>query len=1621
MNIIVIITTKNRCALFSKAAKSVFHQARQATHVFVVSDSNEDSFCQEQEICQQYHFNLLRNQYAHNYAGSLNTAVHWIINNSLEKPLDFGKTYIALLDDDDYWDINYLKKCEEAIHGEEDFVVCGLTYCTEEGEKKLSIPQTLSINDFLRGNPHLQGSNTFIKFSTLLKAGLFDENMSSTTDRDIFTRTMMLCPTYAIVNEYLVYINAFNDRERITNGVEKKTEGLRKFYYKYQSFMTSPVREDFFCRAETLFHIQRRDITKIEKNKIHNSHKRAFSTVPYKGELIIGCIATEYALGLRLLKQLIALKRASTHIVIFINFTNDIAEYERLLRDSCYQYTLLQKDKIANEIINANIIPSNEKQELKIPIIKDIAVSRSILQYYLYKLSSDTAVIWILDEDMELKEIVWANDEFVKQSMPPIDNIIATYRNEYDAVIGNYTLDAPLPTLSTIRTSLLDFFYTAQGLQGNPIIPNNNEDYYYDLTDCGNLHLETPIRVQESANLHDVFSGKAISRPLFQQGNEMREVKSRGGNTLIFNRKLLTIPNWSLKVGDIIGRRSDYFWVLQAKAKGYRLANAPFATLHNRSKRAFNYEQETKKLLKDLVGSSFTKAVETTGLQATSTVFYESFVCHFKNRLTKYIASFYRIMGLLSCLKTTEYSVFNQVNLQFFVKNTMDTIEFASVTSAYEELVRALHMQKEMDNKAQIERIIAEQFNISTSLNFLGNGGEGAVFSDGSHVYKYFFKSLKNVSYLQNIAALFSQCDQLYPIEIFEGDNQTIIRYPYEKGLPYNGGYAADFASFIAFTRKNGFVFNNFKKENFIIVDGRVKLIDYGKSLVPCTEKEYIKSIKRAYEMIRYSFLSESEFKRLVKVSYQVKADKIDFGWTNFQKLVNRRYKEQLHDDKVLQFIQDITPQTVLDYGAGKCKIANSIADSYAVDVFDIDLETLQSRAAKNVRKFTCANSIPTNYYNLILNNLVLCCVDNDIAASIVNDIANCLKVGGTAIFSICNPFFNNVQHTELRKTGLSGNYYTAEKFEKRTTVASPLREEYHRPIEYYVNLLQKFGFFIEDIAEGDGVNVDTLQPIAEHLILKCKLLQKPTLLSDCSLLIKTNPMEYREIYKQVEHIVCSLEKGIRFFERVVTVDLTNVEKRARKYDEDDECLLIYALERAKQNGLIDRIVVARQNELEIKELYKKYFDVSSPNGHCLNGQGLFATLLGFEKIHTPFVFQTDSDILYCVNNYVSFLDMFADMKRRCAITATMGICNIQSQSPLFGTRTEVRTCFLDLKQVNSLLPLKNSLTDETIFLPWHRALDCVLSTSKSIRFCDKNLYFVHPENIVKQQENFLCLCRSNIERGHSIVKQVGAVNLTENRATWVTSTNAEVVLYIRGYNVGCEKIKRMFDSVAGQTYQNFIVVYVDDASTNGSAEYAKFILDNDNRFKDKSIYLFNDKNVGELQNFVFVMQNVIVNPQAIVINLDNDDCFIETTALERILREFASGAEITCGNCVRYDKPLKRYKVYSFDKVWERDGDNIWLHPKCFRRYLFDCIEIESDLKLDGEFVKVNTDFAIMLPMLANANRKSFIEDEIYYFEPSIENINKSGVYASENKDKIKKMLLDKAKKKFYLREKDV
>lgn len=1608
MKIISIITTRDRVDLLPLAINSICNQSRLPDELIIVSDSSNDNFDKEKDICKKFKCSLIQNKYTSNYAGSLNTAIHKIINERLDKFDEIPNLYIAILDDDDTWHSSYLEKCAMTITNNEDFVVTGLNFYDDYGLNKKPIKSQLLIDDFLKGNPHIQGSNTFIKLETLLKCGLFDENMESAVDRDLFVRIMMLKPKYCILNEHLVNVNATSSHQRITNNYNKKLNGLKYFYYKYSGMMTEDIKRHFFKRIKNLFNIQESDILIKDKfSSTENRNNNDKSLISKNHKLLIGFIVTDYKLGIRLLKQIINLNRLNTRILIILNFNKSKIEYENILKNSIYPHTLITLNKIYEDSKQNKLFSITASTKKDNYIINDISTSRSILQHYLYEESNSDETIWIMDEDMELKELIIKDYEFSYQSIN-VDEIISLYKYDFDAVIGQYCLDAPLPLMSTLRTSLLDYVYNKfSNPSFHSVIYNN--DYYYDLSDSSNLHLETPIKNIECKNDLDlIFSGKATSRPLFIYKNSISDAKSRGGNTFIFNKELLKLPNWSITIKNQIGRRSDYFWVLSAKNNGYKISTIPYGLTHNRSISTFDYKKEENKLLQDIIGSSFTKTIEATNINIDHKTFYEIYSSKFMDRLTKYACSYYRIIGILQILNEQTYRrQFSTQKLEIFINHAMSYICYNTIKQEFENFNKHLFIWGQKDYINNFKNELFRELNLQ-SLKFLGSGKEGVVYTDNINVYKCFFKKPDNWDLLSKID--FSKCEQLYSIKTLKIKDFYVISYKYNESIIYEDGHAQELTCLIKFAKDNGFIFTNIKKENFIVVNNKIKMIDYGSSVQPYTDDAYHRSVKRAYQMFRYSFLDNNDFRELISMSYSGDANAIDYGFKNFEKLIDKRSKEEIHDDLMFKLI-DVKNKKILDYGAGRCNIANLLSKNNDVDVFDIDIKTIKENASINVNILTNIESASIDAYDLIICNLVLCCTTINVNKEIINNISNLLKLNGRLIISICNPFFNEIKNSEICSKIDFDNYHNSCIFNKRVNANNNVRVEFHRPIEYYSNLLNRNGFHIMNISESDGVNFDDLMPISEHLFFDCVLKRKNTKINDCSLLIKTNPMEYKNIYKQICHIVGTLENNISFNDRVVTVDVSSNIVRTRKYSDDNIKKLIDELNKAKENNLIDNIIFAENNSKVISETYKYWFNVGGYNQHSLNGQAIYATLKAFDLIKTPYVFQTDSDIIYSIGSTQEFISVL-DIVRNGAISSTLSIPRESNGEFNECKRIEVRSSFLNLKKLKKLIPLENFIKNNKLQFSWHRSLDKKINDSNllNVRLFSDKIFFIHPQNSIKENTNIISYARNSMEQCFFPKYQLNNLDLIPNPIEWIQQINANIVIYIRGYNTCNSKIKRLFDSLHMQNNKNFHILYLDDASDNGSGDYAKFILRNNKFFKDRSTFIQNEINMGTISNFVTCM-NIIFNKNAIVINVDNDDCLASNNAIERIIKEFDNGADLTCGNCIRYDKPTKKYNIISFDKLWERNGDNVWLHPKCFSRKLFDYIDIENDLKIDGKYIDVNTDFALIVPMIRNAVKPTFIKDVIYYFEPSKNNVDRVDKYRNIYKQQVKNIILEKDK----------
>jgi len=83
----------------------------------------------------------------------------------------------------------------------------------------------------------------------------------------------------------------------------------------------------------------------------------------------------------------------------------------------------------------------------------------------------------------------------------------------------------------------------------------------------------------------------------------------------------------------------------------------------------------------------------------------------------------------------------------------------------------------------------------------------------------------------------------------------------------------------------------------------------------------------------------------------------------------------------------------------------------------------------------------------------------------------------------------------------------------------------------------------------------------------------------------------------------------------------------------------------------------------------------------------------------------------------------------------------------------------------------------------------------------------------------------------------------------------------------------------------------------------------------------------------------------------------------------------------VRTDK--KNHYPVNLSNPRAHRGGNIWQHLRTFRKSLFDRIDAH-DLKLDGAWVDLATDWAFMLPMVEMAKIPVWIRDSLYLHEPS-------------------------------------
>ena len=695
----VIVATQDRPELLSRRSiPSILGQTRPPDFLIVVDDSHSEENCKFNE---QYIKSLdsgatvieiVRNNRTPGACGSWNTGIDWIFSQGTSPE----HTYAAILDDDDSWFPNYLETCfEEAISGDCDMVAAGILRYDSEDTEPLVYPAPTAIRagDFLVGNGGVQGSNIFIRMSTMLMAGCFDEALRSSTDRDLCIRIADLGKlTYRHIPLNLV--NHFAELHRLrltTKGSEAKLAGLTAFWMKYHGRMNSAQIDQFKKRAEQLFSWQPPEKTH-SASRVDTGRSRLYSApwiapdpptkTPYC--LIIGVITSEPGTLWPLLQSL-STQGIEAQVLVLDNGC-PVTE----LNDMRDQITTLgiQVDIIDQQQQQADAAKGVFGQTYKQKSIGQVGIAqaRTMIQRYLGReLSKNTASIgWLMDDDMRV-------DQRAKSFLTWLPIL---REKGVDVILGAYEGSSPNPPIHGLRVQLVDLVHNLSWLNGldpdellpdrsleNSIARKENPDYYYDLSRKHTSHLEKPHwierlheheTVQEARTrlLEDsskLIFGHPLTRPLVATTPkdpriEIKESVNRGGTTFILNHKALTLtPNPKHEIDGQEARRSDMMWaIVNRYYRGLSVQSVGFPVDHV-ARSSLKVELNVPKVKAEIVGSAMYAGLTTFLLDHEHHSFefteedvskIQSYVAHnLSERMLKLKKSFYRIRGIHRALR----------------------------------------------------------------------------------------------------------------------------------------------------------------------------------------------------------------------------------------------------------------------------------------------------------------------------------------------------------------------------------------------------------------------------------------------------------------------------------------------------------------------------------------------------------------------------------------------------------------------------------------------------------------------------------------------------------------------------------------------------------------------------------------------------------------------------------------------------------------------------------------------------------------------------------------------------------------------------------------------------------
>ncbi len=203
-------------------------------------------------------------------------------------------------------------------------------------------------------------------------------------------------------------------------------------------------------------------------------------------------------------------------------------------------------------------------------------------------------------------------------------------------------------------------------------------------------------------------------------------------------------------------------------------------------------------------------------------------------------------------------------------------------------------------------------------------------------------------------------------------------------------------------------------------------------------------------------------------------------------------------------------------------------------------------------------------------------------------------------------------------------------------------------------------------------------------------------------------------------------------------------------------------------------------------------------------------------------------------------------------------------------------------------------------------------------------------------------------------------------------------VIIVPSYN-NEDYVEKNLSSILEQEYQNYKVIFIDDCSTDKTAERAIEVVESYSA-QDIVTFIRNQENYKALYNLYYTIQ--ALRDETIVFVLDGDDWLAHSRVLKELNRYYSNpDIWLAYGQYVTYPKYEKGKTAPISEKMRSIRGQNTFPQLRTFYAGLFKKIKLK-DLLYQGDFFKTSSDLAIIFPLWEMAREHAvFIPDVLYVY----------------------------------------